>query len=533
MAVEMPLQNALRRLMPRSLRRQFILAVTGLALLILAGGATAIYALRVATSTIQQLVEERMVRMQDAQDLVQRTFLIERESYQLASAESVDAMRASYVDIVKQLEEFDRLVDRLADGGNGVAVLDLHQSSQLFRNTANIVAQLRENELLDAGRPGRSGPGVESDTNGTNDTTSRQFRSELRRQASAMALSAQEQSDHFTQDFLAAVQDLAKSSTRDQQQVTLLLAGSLLLAWLVAHGFLGRHVLDRLQSISRSLRQGDVGQPEVPVQGNDEIGEMARAVEQFQTDRLQLAQRTVQLEAANRELEAFSYSVSHDLRTPLRAIDGFSNMLLDDYANKLDDEGKRLINVVRSNTQRMAQLIDDILQFSRTGRLALTRSEIDMEKMARDVFEELRPVGAETRLQIEIGHLPLARGDRGMLRQLFVNLLSNAIKFSRSNEAPKIGVGASIEGDEAIYYVKDNGVGFDMQYANKLFGVFERLHGVTEFEGTGIGLAIVKRIVERHGGRVWAEGRLGEGATFYFSLPQSAEPEGSAKKRGQ
>jgi signal transduction histidine kinase len=438
-------------------------------------------------------------------------------------------MHASYVDIVKQLEELDGLVDKIASavGNDNISVLDLHQSSQLFRNTANIVAQLRENQLRATTGPNRTASDTPSQAfAGDEGKAGQQFRAELRRQASAMVVSAQEQSDYFTQSFRAAVQDLAATSRRDQQRVTLLMAGSLLLAWLVAHSFLGKHVLERLQSISRSLREGDVSPSGILLQGNDEIGDMARAVEQFQLDRQQLAQRTVQLEAANRELEAFSYSVSHDLRTPLRAIDGFSKMLLDGYADRLDDEGKRLVNVVRRNTLRMAQLIDDILQFSRTGRLALTFSAIDMERMARDVFEELRLANADAGLQLDMGYLPSATGDRAMLRQVFMNLLSNAIKFSRGNETPRITVGGSIEGNEAVYYVKDNGVGFDMAFADKLFGVFERLHGVSEFEGTGIGLAIVKRIVERHGGRVWAQGRVGEGATFCFSLPASASTAG-------
>ena len=301
MAASAPLPEVLRQLIPRSLRRQFILAVAGLTLLILAGGATAIYALRVAARTTQLLVEERMVRMQDAQDLVQHTLLVERESYQLDSAESVDAMRASYADIVKQLAEFDRLVDKIAtaSGDDNLAVLNLHQSSQLFRNTANIVAQLRDNELQAATAAVHTAnqstllqpqPGVDGQAG-------QQFRHELRRQASAMVASAQEQSDHLTQSFLAALQELAQSSRRNQQWVMLLMAASLLLAWLVARSFLGNHVLDRLQAISRSLRQDDIGggQPEVPVSGNDEIGDMARAVEQFQRDRQQLAQRTVEL----------------------------------------------------------------------------------------------------------------------------------------------------------------------------------------------------------------------------------------------
>ena len=236
--------------------------------------------------------------------------------------------------------------------------------------------------------------------------------------------------------------------------------------------------------------------------------------------------RTTELEAANKELEAFSYSVSHDLRTPLRAIDGFSRILLDDYTDKLDDEGKRLLHVVRDNTNRMGQLIDDILKFSRVGRLELGCAEIDMERQAREVFEELRPDAADDKLQLQMEAVPPARGDAAMMRQVWVNLLSNAIKFSRPREAARIKVGSLKQGDETVYFVKDNGVGFDMQYADKLFGVFQRLHAVTEFEGTGIGLAIVKRIVTRHGGRVWAEGKVDEGATIYFALPTKEKEHG-------
>ncbi|MDD2914013.1 MAG: DUF3365 domain-containing protein [Gallionella sp.] len=244
-----------------------------------------------------------------------------------------------------------------------------------------------------------------------------------------------------------------------------------------------------------------------------EINHLNRDLEQ------RVAARTGDLEAANQELEAFSFSVSHDLRAPLRAIDGFSRILLDDYTDKLDEEGMRLLNEVRDNAGRMEQLIDDMLKFSRAGRVEIFFSEIDMEKLAREVVQELQPAVGDGKLQVEIDAIPPAKGDRAMLHQVFFNLLSNAIKFSRTKETPRIKLGCSIEGDEAVYFVRDNGVGFDMQYAGKLFGVFQRLHGVDEFEGTGIGLAIVKRIVTRHGGRVWADGQVNGGATFYFTLP--------------
>jgi len=232
-----------------------------------------------------------------------------------------------------------------------------------------------------------------------------------------------------------------------------------------------------------------------------------------------VADRTAELEAANKELEAFSYSVSHDLRTPLRAIDGFSLILLEDYAGTLDDEGKRLLNVVRNNTARMSQLIDDILRFSRAGRTEMSFSEIDMEKIVREVLDELGPLAAGHSVQINLDGLPAAMGDRAMMRQVVGNLLSNAIKFSSKQEDARIDIGGRTEGGSVVYYVKDNGVGFDMRYAGKLFGVFQRLHGVDEFEGTGIGLAIVKRVIARHGGAVWAEGEVGKGAAFYFSIP--------------
>ena len=248
--------------------------------------------------------------------------------------------------------------------------------------------------------------------------------------------------------------------------------------------------------------------------------ELIVAQEQLNKTNETLEEKTRALEESNKNLEGFAYSVSHDLRTPLRAIDGFSQQVLKNYGDTLDDEGRRLLNVVRDNTLKMNQLIDDILAFSRTGRQGISRVEVNMEGLAREVFEELKGAAAGRDLAVEIKPLPPTSGDHAMLRQVWVNLLANAIKFTGHTPAAALQIGSYVEGKESIYFVKDNGAGFNMQYAEKLFGMFQRLHGDAEFEGTGIGLAIVKLIITRHGGRVWAEGKVDEGATFYFALPR-------------
>lgn len=232
-----------------------------------------------------------------------------------------------------------------------------------------------------------------------------------------------------------------------------------------------------------------------------------------------LKRNVMQLETANKELEAFTYSVSHDLRAPLRAIDGFSRVVLADYGEQLDEEGRRFLNIIRTNTQIMSQLIDDLLALSRFGRQKIAVSDIDMEALVKAVFEELKPGVSERKIDFIVKPLPRAMGDRVLLRQVWANLLSNALKFTTPREAAVIEVEGRREKDEHVYSVRDNGVGFDMRYADKLFGVFQRLHGMDEFEGTGVGLAIVQRIIYRHGGRVWGEGKVDEGATFYFALP--------------
>jgi PAS domain S-box-containing protein len=225
------------------------------------------------------------------------------------------------------------------------------------------------------------------------------------------------------------------------------------------------------------------------------------------------------LRETNAELEAFSYSVSHDLRAPLRAIHGFARILLEDHGPQLDAEAKRVLTVIDENTRRMGQLIDDLLAFSQLGRKELDTARVDMGDLFRTIADEVRRTAGVRPLDITIGALPPARGDRDMLRQAVTNLLDNAAKFTRRRTPARIEVGHRTDNGEGVYYVKDNGAGFDQRYADKLFGVFQRLHRAEEFEGTGVGLAIVQRIVLRHGGRVWAEGQVDAGATFYLTLP--------------
>lgn len=229
-------------------------------------------------------------------------------------------------------------------------------------------------------------------------------------------------------------------------------------------------------------------------------------------------QRTEELSNANNELEAFSYSVSHDLRTPLRAMSGYAQMVKEMYENALDDNGKRLLNNIVLNAGNMGRLIDDLLAFSRLSRKDIAHQQVNMINLVKECVDELLPAGSK--VKIDVAYLPVSSADPAMIKQVWLNLIGNSIKYSSTKEQPIISIGSKKLPQEYVFFVKDNGVGFDMKYADKLFGVFQRLHGQTDFEGTGIGLALVKRIVEKHNGRVWAESTEGEGATFYFSLPQ-------------
>jgi signal transduction histidine kinase len=267
--------------------------------------------------------------------------------------------------------------------------------------------------------------------------------------------------------------------------------------------------------------------------GNDEIGTLTDAfnhmLTQIEKQRTEIQlfnqkleenikERTLELESANKELESFSYSVSHDLRAPLRSIDGYSRVLIEDYGDKIDDEGKRILGIITRNALRMGQLIDDLLSFSRIGKQNLIKVNLDMDFITMLTTEDIK---SQNKKPIEFIIKPMlgVQGDSSMMKQVMENLVSNAVKYSMKKEKPVIEIGSFSENGNNVYYVKDNGAGFDMQYYNKLFGVFQRLHNNHDFEGTGVGLALVHRIISKHGGNVWAEGKEGVGATFYFSLP--------------
>jgi signal transduction histidine kinase len=229
-------------------------------------------------------------------------------------------------------------------------------------------------------------------------------------------------------------------------------------------------------------------------------------------------ERTTELEQANAELEAFSYSVSHDLRAPLRAIDGFSRILADDFGTELPPEGRRYLDRVSDSARDMGRLIDGLLDFSRLGRRALSETTIDLDAVVRETLADCAPEREGRNVDVTVGELPLILGDRLLVKQVFANLVSNALKFTRDRDPGTVEIGSLEQDGEHVVYVRDNGVGFDMRHADKLFGVFQRLHRADEFEGTGVGLALVARIVGRHGGRIWADGNPGEGACFYLTF---------------
>jgi K+-sensing histidine kinase KdpD len=296
-------------------------------------------------------------------------------------------------------------------------------------------------------------------------------------------------------------------SGRDLPFFLVFVAWAVIVAWFAA----------TQRAIERNLRQArDRLQVEVEQRRHRE--------EEVRKLNLELAKRATELEASNKELDSFAYSVSHDLRAPLRHIGGYTELLQKQASSLLDDKSLRYVKTILESSKRMGNLIDDLLAFSRIGRAEARKTVVDLEQLVKEVVAELRQETAGRDIAWKIGALPACYGDRSMLKLVFVNLISNAVKFTRKRTRAEIEIGcADGKKSEAEVFVRDNGAGFDMQYANKLFGVFQRLHRTEEFEGTGIGLATAQRIIHRHGGKIRADGAIDQGATFYFSLPSKEE----------
>jgi PAS domain S-box-containing protein len=277
-----------------------------------------------------------------------------------------------------------------------------------------------------------------------------------------------------------------------------------------------KNILDVLLS-SSPITDSASGEVSIAITERDITQEKVTG-EQIRQLTIRLQNNIVQLEDANQELESFSYSVSHDLRAPLRAVSGYTNILEESYLQNLDDEARTIFNTIQKNVKKMGQLIDDLLDFSRLGRKEVPKLFVNMEQLVDRIVTDIHH-NTLTKATIKVSELHPCYGDHALLTQVWINLISNAIKYSGKTAAPEIEIGSTKTDHETIYFVKDNGVGFDMRYVEKLFGVFQRLHSVRDFEGTGIGLAIIKRIISKHGGNVWAEGEVNKGAAFYFTLP--------------
>lgn len=268
-----------------------------------------------------------------------------------------------------------------------------------------------------------------------------------------------------------------------------------------------------------SLRRDERDNPVAILETNNDISDRKRREEEIRKLNEELGQRTIDLEAINKELEAFAYSVSHDLRAPLRHVSGYTELLQKNISSALNEKSQRYMMTILDSAKRMGNLIDDLLAFSRIGRAEARETTVSLEQLVTEVLSEVKQDAGQREIAWKVGAFPNVYGDRSMLRLVLVNLVSNAVKFTRSRPQAEIEIGCTANRNEVVVFVKDNGVGFDMKYANKLFGVFQRLHPTEAFEGTGIGLATVQRIIHRHRGRVWAEGLVDKGATFFFAVP--------------
>ncbi|MDD2925955.1 ATP-binding protein [Rhodoferax sp.] len=571
-----------RLLLPRSLRRQFIYALSTLAFLAVAGGLMALYALRVAVDSTQQLAGERLVRMQDSQELVQRTLLIERDVHRMLEGQSLDAMRGGYADIIERLAVIDQLVERLVKANDDIRVLALHQASQLFRNTTNIVASLRESVLqAQADDSGHSPPvpratAVKPSERLAQEENIRHFHLELQRQASAMVTSAQSLSAHFTQDYQDALGQLVETSRQNQRWVLVLLAGCLLLAWLVTRYLFGQHVLNRLHHVSHYLRSGGdsthVGQ-RVPVDGSDEIAQMARAVELFMEDRHQLAlvNMTLETERARQEelikqlaqvhgqllqsekmasIGQLAAGVAHEINNPI----GFVTSNLSSLRRYVDDLCKvvsayeageselqaqtraavdalkqeidmgflrqdvaDLLTESMDGMQRVKRIVQDLMDFARVGE-----SEKQWANLERGLDSTLNVVSNELKYKATVvkayGDIPDVECIPSQLNQVFMNLLMNAVQAIDVHGTITVRTGR--DGGKVWVEIQDTGCGIKPEHLGRIFDPFFTTKAVGK--GSGLGLALSYGIVKKHDGEITVKSDVGVGSVFRVTLPIQA-----------
>lgn len=520
----------LHSIMPYSLRRQFLMAVSILILLILSGGVTAVYTLHTSAQTIQQLADKRLNQMQEAQDLMQKTLLIERMSYQLKETDNIHDMLSSYEKILYQLTKFDTLVNQLASDSQSGTLLELHRSSQLFRNTVNIAAQLCEKELR-----------TSNDFSLTTSSVSKQnCLSKLYNQAKSLMDATQLQSEYFMNNYREAVHMLNTLSQHNIKWITLLILSSLVVALSVAWWFLGWHVLGRLQKISHDLRSSDPSSATkkaalktdkyTKAKLQDEIEEMAYAVKLYQEDRRQLAKRTLELlqardaaEAANKAKSLFLASMSHELRTPLNAILGFSNILhLDPNTN---EEQQQNIDIINRSGAHLLTLINDVLEIAKieSGKLELEISPFDLVNMVQNVYEMMNlraeQKGIELSLELSPKVPQYIQGDEARLRQVLVNLVGNAIKFTKKGKVTIYLSTKDNNRQHLLIEVKDTGPGITIEDQKLLFQPFVQLSEGVSKGGTGLGLSISKQFINLMNGDITIQSNVGKGSSFRIDLP--------------
>lgn len=528
-----------RPVLPRSLRRQFILALSALLLLVIAAGLLAIHALRDAAETTQQLAGERLVRMETAQQLERQALLIGSEVERMWIVTTPEAMHASHVQITIQFDVLAELVDDLAAASDDVAILTLHEANQLFRNSVHVAAGLREGRFSGRARPG-------------DDKRLHDIHADLHRRSTALLTAAQDISRRYAEDYRGAIDELARTSRRDQSRVLVLLVGSLIVAWLVSHYFLGRRIIDRLREVSHYLRRGEVvEQPaRVPVQGNDEIAEMARAVEQFLDDRGNLARAQSQLVQAEKlaAIGQLAAGIAHEINNPVGFVNSnlgtlkhyVDNLLevlaayesserelgsetrnaLAELKQRIDlaflrEDAGTLIAESAQGLQRVTHIVQDLKDFSQ-----IDKSEMQWANLEQGLDSTLNVLANELKYKAEVvkeyGGIPAVECIASQINQVFMHLLVNAVQAIAERGSITVRT-AQPDDDHVRIDIADTGCGIRPEHLKRIFDPFFTTRPVGK--GTGLGLSHAYGIVQKHGGSIEVNSEPGLGTTFRITLP--------------